>query len=132
MKKQAMIYALLLLALSSCLLLAGCDEKGGTTTNTTVAINPDYDGSGLLDLLPEDDGVEEYAGVRRGMTYEEVVALLGEEPAEAPLGQAGEKCWVLEDGTLLYLTFQTRLYINSTEGETRTETVVSCIRVVTQ
>ncbi|MBR5797895.1 MAG: hypothetical protein IKY29_02975 [Clostridia bacterium] len=132
MKKQAMIYALLLLALSSCLLLAGCDEKGGTTTNTTVAINPDYDGSGLLDLLPEDDGVEEYAGVRRGMTYEEVVALLGEEPAEAPLGQAGEKCWVLEDGTRLYLRFQTLLHVSSETPEVNTKTVVSHIRVVTE
>ena len=134
MKKQVMILTLTCLMLLSCLLsLAGCDEtSGNTTTGTTILTGPGYTGDDLFAQLPTDHGPDEYAGVRKGMTYEEVVALLGEEPTTVPLGEPGEKCWVLEDGTLLYLSFQTRLYVNSTEPETRTETVVSRIRVVTE
>ena len=134
MKKRTIITVLTCLMLLSCLLsLAGCDEtSGNTTTGTTILTGPGYTGDGPFAELPTDNGPQEYAGVRTGMTYEEVVALLGEEPATAPLGEPGEKCWVLEDGTLLYLSFQTRLYVNSTEGETRTETIVSRIRVETE
>ena len=134
MKKRTIITVLTCLMLLSCLLsLAGCDEtSGNTTTGTTILTGPGYTGDDLFAELPTDHGPDEYAGVRKGMTYEEVVALLGEEPTTAPLGEPGEKCWVLEDGTLLYLSFQTRLYVSSTEPETRTETVVSRIRVVTE
>ncbi len=136
MKKRTIITVLTCLMLLSCLLLLmGCDESlssGNTTTDKTIISGPGYVGDGAFEQLPTDNGPQEYAGVRKGMTYEEVVALLGEEPPTVPLGQPGEKCWVLEDGTRLYLTFQTRLYVNSTEGETRSETIVLRIRVETE
>jgi hypothetical protein len=82
------------------------------------------------DKMPTNGGEwEEYADVRVGMTYDEVVSILGAESVTAQLGKPGERCWILEDGRALYLKFETRVSINSGQETAEEKTVVTGIRI---
>lgn len=82
------------------------------------------------DKMPTSGGEwEEYADVRLGMTYDEVVSILGAESVTAQLGKPGERCWILEDGTALYLKFETRVSTNSGQETAEEKTVVTAIRI---